>query len=134
MMTPLLAKTVNHWHSVEDVLSIPHSEIEYQRMLSLLDELLNIVGDNETHILAGLLETLSTLIEVYEEEHYPVADAPAHEVLRFLMEEHDLTANDLPEIANQEDILNILIGQVQLNVIQIKNLSKRFHVSPVVFL
>jgi len=134
MMTPLLAKTVNHWHSVEDVLSIPHSEIEYQRMLSLLDELLNIVGDNEAHILAGLLETLSTLIEVYEEEHYPVADAPAYEVLRFLMEEHDLTADDLPEIANQEDILKILIGQLQLNVIQIKSLSQRFHVSPAVFL
>jgi hypothetical protein len=33
------------------------------------------------HPLANLLETVSTLIEVYEQEHHPVAEAPPHEVL-----------------------------------------------------
>ncbi|OAD19434.1 XRE family transcriptional regulator [Candidatus Thiomargarita nelsonii] len=133
MSSPLLTKTINHWKPIANVLSVPHSETEYQRMVTVLDELLNKIGDDETHPLAGLLETLSTLIEVYEEEHHNVADAPAHEVLRFLMEEHSLTANELPEIGNQEEVLKTLSGQRSLNKDQIQNLSRRFHVSPAVF-
>jgi len=121
-------------NKVRYVLSVPHSDTEYQRMVVLLDELLNKVDDDETHPLAGLLETLSTLIEVYEEEHHKVADAPASEVLRFLMEEHGLTANELPEIGTQEEVLNTLSGHHPLNRDKIQNLSRRFHVSPTVFL
>jgi HTH-type transcriptional regulator/antitoxin HigA len=131
--TPLLAKTINHWKPIAKVLSVPHLETEYQQMVTLLDELLNQVGDDETHPLADLLETLSTLIEVYEDEHHKVAEAPAHEVLRFLMEEHSLTANELPEIGNQEEVLKTLNGHRALNRDQIQNLSRRFHVSPAVF-
>jgi len=132
LSTPLLTKTVTHWKPIANVLSVPHSETEYQRMVTLLDELLDKI-DDETHPLAGLLETLSTLIEVYEEEHHRVADAPAHEVLRFLMEEHSLSANELPEIGNREEVLKTLNGQRSLSQAQIKNLSRRFHVSPAVF-
>jgi len=128
----LLAKTITHWKPIAKVLSVPHSETEYQQMGTILDELLNLVGD-ETHPLADLLETLSTLIEVYEDEHHKVAEAPAHEVLRFLMEEHSLTANELPEIGDQEEVLKTLNGHRGLNRDQIQNLSRRFHVSPAVF-
>jgi HTH-type transcriptional regulator/antitoxin HigA len=134
MNSPLLVKTINYWNPVADVLSVPHSEIEYQRMTALLDELLNTIGDNEAHPLANLLETISTLIEVYEQEHHPVTDAPPHEVLRFLMEEHNLTPNDLPEIGYQQNVWDTLNGKLELNLNQIQNLSKRFHVSPAAFL
>ena len=134
MNSPLLVKTINHWNPVADLLSVPHSEIEYQRMTALQDELLNIIGNDETHPLANLLETISTLIEVYEQEHHPVADAPIHEVLRFLMQEHHLTPDELPEIGDQKEVLDVLDGKLELNLNQIQNLSKRFHVSPAVFL
>lgn len=133
MSSPLLTKTINHWSPVADVLSVPHSENEYQRMAALLDELLNTVGDDETHPLANLLETISTLIEVYEQQHHQVADVPAYEVLRFLMQEHTLTPNDLPEIGHQGEVLDLLNGLSELNLSQIKHLSQRFHVSPAVF-
>ena len=129
----MLAKTINHRKPIAKVLSVPHLETEYQQMGKILDELLNQVGDDETHLLADLLETLSTLIEVYEDEHHKVADAPAHEVLRFLMEEHSLSANELPEIGNQEEVLKTLHYHCDLNRDQIENLSRRFHVSPAVF-
>ncbi len=134
MSSPLLTKTITHWNPVANILSVPHSETEYQRMAVLVDELLNTVGDDETHPLANLLETISTLIEVYEQEHHPIADAPPYDVLRFLMQEHNLTPNDLPEIGYQKEVLETLNGQRELNREQIKNLSKRFHVSPAVFL
>jgi len=95
--------------------------------------LLNTIGDDETHPLANLLETISILIEVYEQAHHPVADSPAHEVLRFLMQEHNLTPNDLPEMGPQQNVLETLNGKLALNLTQIQNLSKRFHVSPAVF-
>ncbi|EDN69887.1 transcriptional regulator protein [Beggiatoa sp. PS] len=133
-MSPLLAETVNHWSPIADILSVPHCEKEYQQMVAVLDELLNTVGDDETHPLADLLETISTLIEVYEEKHHSVADAPAYEVLRFLMEEHGLMPNDLSELGNQSEISAILNGHYQLNIFQIQYFSKLFHVSPAVFL
>jgi HTH-type transcriptional regulator / antitoxin HigA len=101
------------FHSTNSVLSVPHSEKEYQQMVAVLDELLNTVGDDETHPLADLLETISTLIEVYEEKHHPVADAPAYEVLQFLMEEHGLTPHDLSELGNHSEISAILNGRCQ---------------------
>jgi HTH-type transcriptional regulator/antitoxin HigA len=50
------------------------------------------------------------------------------------MVEHDLKQSDLPEIGSQGVVSEILSGKRQLNVRQIKNLSKRFKVSPAVFI
>jgi len=110
-------------------------EIEYQQRLTLLNELLDEVGDDENHPLIDLVDTLGTLIEAYEEEHYPIPQTTPAGVLRFLMEEHDLKQSDLKlEIGSQGVVSEILNGKRQLNTRQIKELSKRFHVSPAVFL
>jgi HTH-type transcriptional regulator/antitoxin HigA len=50
------------------------------------------------------------------------------------MEEHDLRQSDLPEIGSQGVISEMLSGKRQFNVRQIKLLSKRFKVSPAVFI
>jgi HTH-type transcriptional regulator/antitoxin HigA len=50
------------------------------------------------------------------------------------MEEHDLKQSDLPEIGSQGVISEILSGKRQFSVRQIKLLSKRFNVSPAVFM
>ncbi len=110
-------------------------EIEYQQRLTLLNELLDEVGDDENHPLIDLVDTLGTLIEAYEEKHYPIPQTTPAGVLRFLMEEHDLKQSDLKlEIGSQGVVSEILSGKRQLNTRQIKGLSKRFHVSPAVFL
>jgi len=51
-----------------------------------------------------------------------------------LMEEHCLKQSDLSEIGSQGVISEILSGKRQLNVRQIKILSKLFKVSPAVFI
>ena len=53
--------------------------------------------------------------------------------LRFLMEEHELTQSDLPEVGSQGVVSEILGGKRALNVRQIRALSERFGVSPAVF-
>ena len=42
---------------------------EYQEAVSLLDNLIDEVGENESHPLASLMEVLGVLIEKYEDEH-----------------------------------------------------------------
>jgi HTH-type transcriptional regulator/antitoxin HigA len=102
--------------------------------LSEDNELLNEIGDNEKHPLYGLLDTLGTLIEIYEEEHYPIPDATGAEALRFLMEEHGLTQSDLPEVGSQGVVSEILNGKRELNIRQVRFLAKKFKVSSAVFL
>jgi HTH-type transcriptional regulator/antitoxin HigA len=53
--------------------------------------------------------------------------------LKALMEEHGLKQSDLTKIGIQGVVSEILSGKRQLNVRQLKLLSERFKVSPVVF-
>lgn len=52
-------------------LFVPHNEGEYERLVTLLDALIDRVGEEETHPLASLMEVIGALIERYEEEHVP---------------------------------------------------------------
>ena len=121
------------WSVVDQGLSI-RTEADYNRAVEVLNKLLDEVGDNESHPLYNFLEVLGTLIESYEEDHVNIPDIPAKEVLKYLMDEHGLTQADLSEIGSQGVVSEILRGKRELNTRQIKALSKRFGVSPAVFL
>ena len=47
---------------------------EYERLISVLDQLIDQVGEDENHPLASLMEVIGTLIEQYEDEHVPELD------------------------------------------------------------
>ncbi|RKZ39278.1 MAG: transcriptional regulator [Candidatus Parabeggiatoa sp. nov. 3] len=132
-MTHLLENTINYWPLVAQVFSVPQTKADYQRSVSLLDELLDLVGDDESHQLISLIDTLSLLVESYENEHYPIDDVSAKEVLQSIMQEQGLQENDLPEIGDQDQVLSILKGEKELNSQQIRALSTRFQVSQRVF-
>jgi HTH-type transcriptional regulator/antitoxin HigA len=122
------------WTSVERFLSVPHTEAEYDNAVTLLNELIDTVGEDESHPLANLMETLGTLMEVYENEHYPTPTVSGAEVLAFLMEEHGLQPADLVnEMGSEEVVLEVFNGHRELNSNHIQALSKRFHLSPEVF-
>ena len=53
------------------VVFVPHAENEYQQLVDLLDDLIDVVGENENHPLASLMEVIGVLIEKYEDEHIP---------------------------------------------------------------
>jgi len=50
---------------------VPHTEEEYERPVIFLDSLIDEVGEDESHLLASLMEIVGVLIERYEEEHVP---------------------------------------------------------------
>lgn len=59
------------WPMLTSVVFVPHAESEYQRLVAVLDDLIDVVGENENHHLASLMEVVGVLIQKYEEEHIP---------------------------------------------------------------
>ncbi len=131
-MTIFTNQIQTHWESISPLLTF-HNEQEYDAAVARMNELLDEIGTDETHPLYGLLDTLGTLIQVYEEEHYPIPEANGIGVLNFLMDEHGLNQSDLIEVGSQGVVSEILNGKRELNVRQIRALAKRFKVSAAAF-
>jgi len=107
---------------------------EYHRAVAVLDDIVDEIGQQETHPLADLAESLALAIAAYEEVHVPIPDTPGPAILRALMEEHELSQSELPEIGSQGVVSEVLSGKRDLNIRQITRLATRFGVSPAVFL
>lgn len=134
-----LNKLIPAWKGLRS--SVPffgpiRNEQDYKCMQELMDELLSLVGDDEDHPLADLLDVLGMLVAQYEDENTPELgrhSKPA-DVLKFLMQQHGLKQSDLREIGTQGVVSEILSGDRQINARQAKALGKRFGVSAIVFL
>ncbi len=133
-MKPQLENIANVWPSIKKVFSVPHSKSEYENLVSLLDNLIDEVGENESHPLASLMETIGNLIAAYENNNFPQIYGTPIESLCYLMAEHNLTQSELPEIGSQGVVSEVLKGKRTLNIRQVKELSIKFDVSPLVFI
>ena len=98
-----------------------------------LNTLLDKIGEDESHPLYSLLDTLGISIEAYDNEHHSIPDCSGIDALLYLMEEHQLSQSDLPEIGSQGVVSEIINGKRSLNVRQIKALAQKFNVSPATF-
>ena len=107
---------------------------EYGKAVCMLNRVLDAGAAKEKSPLADLANTLGSLIGDYEDAHHADLNVSPVATLRFLMEQHKLTQSDLPEIGTQGVVSEILCGKRELNVRQIKALSKRFHVPASVFI
>jgi HTH-type transcriptional regulator/antitoxin HigA len=122
------------WPTIKSIFSVPHSENEYNALVETLDSLIDEVGNNQEHKLAPVMETIGNLIENYEDQKYKIKEASPVDTLKFLMKEHDLNQSDLKEIGSQGVVSEILAGKRTLNIEQIKKISNKFNVSPLVFI
>ncbi|HHJ20569.1 MAG TPA: helix-turn-helix domain-containing protein [Gammaproteobacteria bacterium] len=122
------------WPTVKAIFSVPHSEKDYQALVKTLDNMIDEVGDNQSHKLAPAMETIGNLIENYENQEYKINESSPVEALKYLMQEHGLKQSDLKEIGSQGVVSEILAGKRTLNIEQVKKISNRFHVSPLVFI
>ena len=106
---------------------------QYEKSIDRLNELIDEVGVDEQHPLYDLLDTLGTVIHAYEEKHYPIPECDGIEAFQFLMEEHELSEDDFPELGTPNTLSRILDGRQELTIRQIRSLAERFHVSPATF-
>ncbi len=122
------------WPAVKAIFSVPHSEKEYQALVKTLDNLIDEVGNDQNHKLAPVMETIGNLIKNYETQEYKINASSPIDALKYLMQEHGLKQSDLKEIGSQGVVSEILTGKRTLNIEQVKKISNKFHVSPLVFI
>ena len=83
------------------------------------------------------LETLSTLVEKYEDEHHPIKTSKLDpiETLKFLMEQNEMSMSQLGEILGQRQLGSKILNKTRaLSKSHIVKLAKHFKVSPAAFL
>jgi HTH-type transcriptional regulator / antitoxin HigA len=107
---------------------------EYDLAVRRLNALVDEIGDHPKDPRYRLIETLSVLIEAYDKQRHGLPEVSGVDVVRFLMEQHGLKQEDLPEIGSQGVVSEILTGRRALNVRQILGLAERFGVEPSAFL
>ena len=71
MRVAQLDEVKRSWVSLSKTVQVPHTEKQYRALVTLLDTLVDEVGENEKHPLASLMEVIGVLIEKYEDEHVP---------------------------------------------------------------
>jgi HTH-type transcriptional regulator / antitoxin HigA len=72
------------------------------------------------------LDVLVTLIEAYEEEHYPIDPPDPIEAIKFRMEQQGLTRRDLEEIiGTRTRIAEVLNRKRGLSIAMIRRLNER---------
>ena len=131
MLQPQVVETLEQ---STKLIFFPTNEAEYEQLVRLLDEIMYVVRDNESHPLAKVMDVLGVLIETYEDEHLAEPEGDPISVLKHFMEEYDLKQKDLPELGSQGVVSEILNGKRELNLRQIRVLSNRFKVPASVFI
>ena len=122
------------WPTIKNIFSVPHTETECKNLVLILDGLIDEIGENESHPLSSLMESIGSLIENYENNNLsPISGTPL-EALQYLMKEHNIKQSELPEIGSQGVVSEIVKGKRNLNIRQIKDLSAKFNISPLVFI
>ncbi|MGK7920900.1 MAG: type II toxin-antitoxin system HigA family antitoxin [Trichodesmium sp.] len=77
------------------------------------------------------LKVLGMLIYEYEEKNEPIPTIRGVELLKALLEESQLSPQDLiPILGNESIVLEVLNGNYKLSENQIQELGNFFHISP----
>jgi HTH-type transcriptional regulator/antitoxin HigA len=130
-----LAFVTEGWEAFQKLSGLRHIEnsADYDELVALADTLVDAGAMQATHPCHSLFQVIADLIYAYDQRHYLQAEVHGVDLLRFLMEQHDLRQNQLPEIGTQSVVSEILAGKRELTVNHIRALAKRFALSPAAF-
>lgn len=108
--------------------TIIRSNDQYITYCNDLEQLTSAYQSNPSNELLDMIDTITLLIEKYDEENSSLKEADPIELLKYLMDENNLKQKDLAELlqiskGHLSDILNYKKG-LSKNVIRI--LSERF--------
>jgi len=111
-----------------------HDDVDLANATEVIDRLagFDLNADQEDY-----LEALSTFVEAYEAERFPMADSRIDplDALKALLAEHDMTASDLGRLLGNRTLgAAILNGRRSLSKTHIKKLAEHFKVEPGLFL
>ena len=110
-----------------------HNKIDYGKALRVAAVISSL--DNLTSGQNDYLEILTKIIADYEEKHFEMSKHTPQEILKFLVEENQMSGSDLGRILGNRTLGPALLrGERSLSKTNIKKLAAHFSVSPALFL
>jgi HTH-type transcriptional regulator/antitoxin HigA len=102
------------------------TEQDYNMTLSKIEGLM-VAKPNTPQM--DKLEVLTTLVEVYEDQHYAINAPDPIEAIKFRMEQEGLKQKDLVSIVGSKSrVSEILNKKRKLTIEMIRNLHKQLHI------
>jgi antitoxin component HigA of HigAB toxin-antitoxin module len=111
-----------------------HDPVDYTNLSEVADAMV-LWQDDFTPDQADYFDLLCTLMEEYDAESVKWPKLKDRDLLRHLLDEHQLAAADLSRILGGSRNLGAMIlrGERNLTLDHIRKLAKHFHVSPGLF-
>ncbi len=98
------------------------TEDDYQAVLARIDALMDAVPGSDK---ADELEVLTTLVELFEEEHFPIDLPDPITAIKFRMEQEGLSQSDLaPIFGSRAKVSEVLSGRRKLTLKMIRALNE----------
>ncbi|MBU2494109.1 MAG: helix-turn-helix domain-containing protein [Bacteroidetes bacterium] len=99
---------------------------DYYAALKIIDELWEAKPNTPN---GDMLDILTTLVEVYEQKHYPVPPPDPIEAIKFRIEQLGLKQSDLAEaMGGKNRVSEVLSGKRNLTATMMRELHKRFNI------
>jgi HTH-type transcriptional regulator / antitoxin HigA len=138
MLNPTKTMTVWAKHANQLNITPPTTELEYENLLELIEQITDTVDDLEQNPYSALLDLAMHYASLWEDEHEVITDdvGTPRDVLEFWMDQHNTTQKDLERagVADQPTISKILKGERGISKSIAKALGTYFKVSPAEFL
>ena len=100
------------------------TEADHKAALAEIERLIDLDPDLDTPE-GDRLDVLATLVEAYEEKHFPIGPPDPIAAIEFCMEQRGLTRRDLePMIGGRGRVSEVLSGKRGLSLSMIRNLHK----------
>lgn len=98
------------------------TERDYKQSLKRIDEIFDAKHNSPK---GDELDILVTLVEKYEETHYPIPDPDPIEAIRFMMEQMNIDDKGLGKILNSRSRASELLNRKRkLNITQIRKIKE----------
>jgi HTH-type transcriptional regulator / antitoxin HigA len=108
------------------------TEQDYDAALLRIESLMMAEADTPE---ADELEVLATLVELYEDKHYPIGWPGVVGAIRFRMDQASLSEQDLiPFLGSEANVSGVLAGKLDLTVPMMRSLHEHLGIPAEVLL
>lgn len=134
--TPDVAALQAAWVSFERITGLRplRTDADHRDALKLLDAIWDAVYEKPSHPLSSFFDLLSEMIGEYEKKRYPMPESEPHEMLAFLIEQGERTADDFRGILDQVELDAVLAGERKIDVELAEKLAGLFGLPVTLFL
>lgn len=132
-MNQLLENAMQHWNMVAPAIDCPKNKQDYETLLGNIQDAIELVENRENSPLIGLIEAMANAAQKYEQNKLEALNGGAIVALKYLIKLHRVRQSELKEIGSQGVVSELLNGKRTLTLRHVRELAKKFDVSPNVF-